>query len=154
MFNRSNTNKDTVNEGIGNSKQTNITSNVINHKPNMHGSRATQQEGKYAQSLFAQKSKEAGYSFLENGGDSAGLNARASNNSPDCINSGSGKIHLQKNRLLSISPMPKMEDLEHQHQVPFSYHLEKRARRNFHSLRMPIKALKKCDQIELNQKND
>jgi len=40
MFNRSNTNKDTVNEGIGNSKQTNMT-NVINHKPNMHGSRAT-----------------------------------------------------------------------------------------------------------------
>jgi hypothetical protein len=41
MFNRSNTNKDTVNEGIGNSKQTNMTSNVINHKPKMHGSRAT-----------------------------------------------------------------------------------------------------------------
>ena len=142
MLNRSNTNKDTVNEGIGNSKQTNMTSNVINQKPNMHGSRATQQEGKYAQSLFAQKSKEAGYSFLENGSDSAGLNARASNNSPDCIYSGSGKIHLQKNRLLSNSPIPKMEDLEHQHQVPFPYHLEKKAQRNFNSFRIPIRALK------------
>jgi hypothetical protein len=102
MFIRSNSHKDTINDGIGYTKQTNMTSIAINHKPTKKDSRATQQEGKYAQSLFAQKSKEAGYSFLENGGDTAGINPRARNNSPDCINSSSDEIHLQKDRLLSI----------------------------------------------------
>jgi Tfp pilus assembly protein PilW len=92
-----------------------MTSNLINHKPTLQGSAAMQHEGKFAQTLLHQKSKEAGYSFLENGGDPAGLNVRASNNLPDCMNSGTDQTHLQKRRLVSISPVPKMIDVKHQH---------------------------------------
>ena len=96
MFNRIITHKETMNDGIAQTKQTNMTSMGINHKPALQGSTAMQQEEKSAQSLLPEKSKEAGYSFLENGVDNGGLKARASNNLPDCINSGSDQFHLQK----------------------------------------------------------
>lgn len=144
MVRRGISNKDSTNDQL---KQTNMTSLVLNQKPSQNGNKVMKNQP-------AHKSIEAENYFLENKDNLSGLNLRGSKMSHNCIGDASDQLNLEKLRLNSISPVPNLLDRDEQHQQQFSYHLGQQPQNDCYSIIAPMRALKKSDYNELNQKND